>query len=102
MAFEIARCSHVVVRGKEAGVLLAEHILDLGQGPHVELSLLALGIGIEGGAERALRRRHLPLEPADGLARPRAEQRVAGALPCEREQLEDAARCRRASSRNAG
>ena len=71
--FEVSLGGYVILGRKPGRFLGAEHLPDLGRRPDVELALLAFGVGIERGAERALLRRHLALEPLDGLARASAE-----------------------------
>ena len=79
----------VVVRGKECGILLAENFGNLALRPHIELSLLALGIGVERGAEGTRRSGHLTGEPGHGLLRANEEKRVSRVLMGECEKLED-------------
>ena len=74
---------------EESGVVLAEHLLDLGERPDVELALLAFRIGVERSRERAARRRHLAREPGHRLACARAKQQLAGAHMRERQQLDE-------------
>ena len=101
MAFEIAVRGDVVVRAKNAASSAPSTARDLGERPDVELALLAFGIGVERSAEGAPGRRHLAREPRHRLARAAAEERVAGALVARAPAARAAARCRRASSRNA-
>ncbi len=88
VTFEVAIGGHIILCSKVRGIVLAEHRFDLGERPDVELALLPLGIGIERCGEGSLRRRHLPGQPGDGLSGAAAEQFVTGALPRQREQLE--------------
>ena len=78
----------VVVPREERRLVLADGVRDLVQRPDVEFPLLAFAVGIERGGEGALLGRHLAREPADGLLRARAEQRIAGTLMRERQQLQ--------------
>jgi len=89
VALEIALCRHVVVAREERGIVRPEDFCNLGERPDIELALLAFGIGIERGAERAIGRRHLAREPGHGLLRARAIKRFAGALIRKRQELQE-------------
>jgi hypothetical protein len=54
VTFEIALAGDVVVDGEEQRVVGAELADDLVVRPHIELSLLAFGVGVQGGAEGAV------------------------------------------------
>ena len=88
MAFEVATRRYVVGAREELGITRAQDLFDLGARPHIELAFLAFGVGVEGSRERAVRRRHLAGEPADGFVGALAIEIVAGAQMREREQLE--------------
>jgi hypothetical protein len=77
----IAFGCHVVVAGKECGVLLPEHLLDLISCPDIELTLDAFTIRIEAGAKAAARRAHFAPQPLDGLAHGLIEDRLPGLEP---------------------
>ena len=85
MPLEIAFRGHIVMCGKEAGVVSAKGGLQLGERPDVELSLLAFGISIERGAKRSFGRDHLAANPADRFLGACAEQSASGALMGKRE-----------------
>src|ERR1700738_1157535 len=74
--------------GKEGGVLISQHLLDLQRRPHVEFALLTPRVRIEGGAERPSLRRHFAREPIHGFTCARAKQRIARMRLSKREQLE--------------
>ncbi len=92
---------HVIVRSKFRSIVRAQHLVDLGQRPDVELALLAFRVGIERGAERAVRRGHLAREPADRLARAGARVGHWPSAAMRARAAPAAARCRTASSRSA-
>ena len=78
MAFPVAGVRHLVGVGEHLGVGLAEHLVDLGARPHVELAFLAFGVGIEGGRKAAALGDHLAQQPADRLVDAAGVEVVAG------------------------
>ena len=89
MAFEVPFRRHVVDPGEELGVVRAEHLLDLGQAPDIELALLALAVGVERRGEAAAFGDHLAHQPVDGLARCASRTAaIAGLAPRLGHQLE--------------
>ena len=75
MAFPVAAVGHAVGEPEGSGIGV-EHAIDLGCLPDIILALLALAVGIQARGEGVFDQ-HLPLEPADRLARPRREERTA-------------------------
>ena len=89
VALEIARRRHVIVPRKKLAVLDAELAHHLIVRPDIELALLAFGIGVERGGKRAVRARHLALEPFHRFAGALAIERLAGLLVRERQKFEE-------------
>ena len=89
VALEIARGRHVIVPRKKLAVLDAELAHHLIVRPDIELALLAFGIGVERGGERALRARHLALEPFHRFAGALAIERLAGLLVRDGQKFEE-------------
>ncbi len=88
VTFEIAFIADIVVTGEELAVVGAEPVDNLALAPDVELAFLTLQVGIERCREGAFRRGHLARQPSHRLARARGEQRRAGTLESQRQQLE--------------
>ena len=93
-AFPVAGRRHLIDVAEARGRRCAQDRLDLGPVPHIEAAFLALAVGVERRCEagRAViggGRRHLPLQPADRLAHPLLEERRAGLLPYQRQQLDE-------------
>ena len=87
---ERAGGGHRQQRGRPGAVVRAEHGVELGGRPDVEEALLALGVGVEGGREPALRGAQLAEQEVGRLARDALAERVAGLPPpahVEAEQL---------------
>ena len=61
--------------------VVPEQLAQLRLGPHVELALLALGVGVERGVEAALGAAHLAQRPVERLLAHAAEELLAGQLP---------------------
>ena len=99
---EVAVLGHAEVRDRGLGELGSEHLAQLVERPHVELSLDALGVGVERRAEATLGTAHLAQRPVERLA---ADARAATRRPRPASRAGRrgrAARCRRASSRSGG
>src|SRR6266568_449497 len=73
---------------EECRILRTERLLDFGARPDVEFPLLAFRIGVERGAEGAVRGGHLARQPFDGLSRAVTEQGSLRAGECEAQQLQ--------------
>ena len=78
VALEIRRPVETEVRGDERIVRGRQKRPHLIRGPHVELALLALAVGVEARVEAAVRRAHLARKPGDDAARDLGVARVAG------------------------
>ena len=87
---------------RRLGVGRLQRVDEVVERPDVELALHALGVGVEGGVEAALRAAQLAQDELERLLARPAQQRVV-ARPATRAGTRGrAARCRRASSRSAG
>ena len=82
--------------------VVAEQLAQLGERPHVEASLDALGVGVERAVEAALRAAHLAQRPLERVAADLAQPLVAARPASRAGRRGRAGRCRRASSRSAG
>ena len=89
MLLEIPFARRVVDLGEEGGVVDAEHLLDLGERPHIELPLLAFAVGVERCGEGSAFRHHLAQEPVDRLGDADGEQLLLPLAPDIRHQLDE-------------
>ena len=78
LALEVAEIRDIVETAEDLAVLLAEELQDLLTGPHEELALLPLAVGVLGGVEAALGLAHLPQHVLQGFLDDALEESVLG------------------------
>src|SRR3546814_20357931 len=81
--------STTLFRSLEEGGVLAEHGVDLGLGPDVELAFLAFAVGVEAAGEAALLGDHLARRPADRLLDAAGVELALRVLPDKRENIDE-------------